>query len=212
MNNTPILRAQTGFTRLTDLQLIDRGTIVSSSLFTLPVFADPPVTQLIFDAQLEDLRLKVAARPSGGPAATAAKNESRDTFIATLRELAMWVQVKSGNVLSVLLSSGFEAVPTSRTSEPLTAPVIERLVHGQSGELLLSCSTPRNARGFERQLALVAADGTLGIWSDLGFSKGSRRLSSTGLIPGQRYALRIRAMGGSTNQSDWSGIATIICL
>jgi hypothetical protein len=210
--NTPNLRVSIAFAGESDLKLLAEGDIVSAALFDNPNYTSVPMSQTEFDAPLNEFRIRLAAKPEGGPQATARKNEARTLLVAKMKELAYYVQTACNNVLSVLLSSGFKAVSTNRTSAPLPAPVIEKLVHGQSGELLLTAKPVPNARGYERQMALVAADGTLGEYQNLGFSKSARRLSTSGLIAGQRYAFRIRAMGGSTEQSDWSEAAMIICL
>jgi hypothetical protein len=212
MKTTPIVRVSLTFGSAPDLQLEETASIVLAHLYGNPAFATPPVTEAAFEALLEDFRTKLAAKPNGGPPATAAKNESREALVAKMKELAFYVQVTSDNVLSVLLSSGFQPTSSNRSSGPLAAPVIVKLVHGQAGEALLTGTPAWNARGYERQMALVAADGTLGEWQDLGFTRGARRLSTTGLVAGQRYAFRLRAMGGSTGQSDWSAVAMIMAL
>lgn len=212
MITAPIERVQIGFSKLTDLELLDRATIIETKLYGNTSFPAPPIKAEDYTAQVDDYRQKLANRPSGGPGATAAKNESRAKLTATLKQLGMYVQVASDNVLSVLLSSGFESVSTNRTSEPLPTPQISQLIHGQTGEILLTCRAITNARGYEREIALVSEDGSFQEFRNIGFSKGARRLSTTGLVPAKRYAFRIRAMGGSTDQSDWSEPATIICL
>ncbi len=210
--NTPNLRVSLAFAGEPDLKLLADADTVSDLLFGNTHFPEPPMLKVDFDATANEFRTGLLATADGSRTATARKNETRVLLIAKMKELAFYVQVASKNVLSVLLSSGFRPVSTNRISEPLPAPVIERLVPGQSGELLLSAKPVRNARGYERQMALVAADGVPGEFENLGFTKGARRLSTSGLTPGLRYAFRIRAMGGSTGQSDWSEVAMIICV
>lgn len=212
MNSNNVIRVSLAFARLPDLKLLGEAETISASLFGNPNFPSPPSTKEEFDLLIGSFRTKLALRPEGGPTATALKNEARSELVVRMRELAFYVQVTSENVLSVLLSSGFRAMSRNRASEPLPTPVIERLVHGQSGEVLLTAGAIANARGFEREISVVNADGSFGPFQPLGFTKGCRRLSATGLVPGQRYAFRIRAMGGSTDQSDWSEVMTIMCL
>ena len=208
MNHIPTLRVALSFGGEPDPILLTEAGTVSDSLYGNPYFPTPPVLEVDFDALVTQFREKLETYRSGGPAATALKNEIRRQLIAKMKELAFYVQVTSNNVMSVLLSSGFKAVSTNRAMEPLPAPVITRLVKGQSGQLLLSAAAVRNARGYERQIAPVAADGTVGEWTDLPFTTGARRMLAEGLTPGHRYAFRLRAMGGSTGHSDWSGVAT----
>lgn len=212
MTELPLLRVSLAFARLPDAKLQTEAETILGSLYGNPHFPTPPVTREDYEALLTDYRTKLAERVDGGPPATAAKNEAKRKLTDRMRELAFYVQVTSDNVLSVLLSSGFKETSRNRTSEPLAAPSIDRLVNGQTGEILLSAKPVANARGYELQHAQVLPDGTLEPFREIIFTKGARRLSTTGLTPGQRYSFRIRAMGGSTGHSDWSGIATLMCM
>ena len=210
--NTLNLRVSLAYARKPDAQLLNFADTIGDQLYGNTHFPAPPIAVVDYEAVVTDFRDRLAEQKENGPAGTARKNEARVVLLAKLKELALYVQVASANVLSVLLSSGYEPVNSNRASSPLPAPAIDKLVHGQSGEVLLTAKAVHNARGYERQMTTVAADGTPGEWANLGFYKGCRRLSTTGLTAGQRYALRIRAMGGSTDQSDWSEAATIMAL
>lgn len=42
------------------------------------------------------------------------------------------------------------------------------------------------------------------VWQSAGMFTQARRIVLTGLTPGVTYAVRVRAIGGSTGFSDWS--------
>lgn len=65
-------------------------------------------------------------------------------------------------------------------------------------------TTVRNAKGYQARFALVGTDGAPGPWSQEQFFTNSRAMLLTGLHSGGLYQIQVRAMGGSTGQSDWS--------
>ena len=56
-----------------------------------------------------------------------------------------------------------------------------------------------NAFGYEVQICT----GT-GAWTSVKYSQQARTITLTGLTTGTVYQVRVRALGGSTGQSDWS--------
>lgn len=212
MNTPPIIRTSLSFGSAPDRKLEDAAAAVLANLYGNPAFATPPVPQTELASLLLAFQDALAAMAQGGTAATAAKNNKRVELIAKLKELAFYVQVESDNDLALLLSSGFQAMSTNRSREPLAAPVIERIVPGQTGELLVTVTAIANARGYEVEVAPVTGETTIGPWGPAGFHSGSRRMSVGGLTRGSTYAFRVRAMGGSTGQSDWGPPTTGLSL
>ena len=60
-------------------------------------------------------------------------------------------------------------------------------------------TTVTNALGYEVQICIGTAD-----WKTVMFSSQARTITLTGLTTGTVYNVRVRALGGSTGQSDWS--------
>ena len=113
-------------------------------------------------------------------------------------------QEASSNDLAVLLGSGFEAVSTSRASEPLGPPSIRDVLNGNTGQIIL-CVTPiAGARAFEARCAVAPAGGVQGLWQSGGLFTNSRSIPVNGLTPGANYNFQVRAIGGATGYSDWS--------
>src|SRR5712672_1220078 len=67
----------------------------------------------------DDFTAKMAAAETGGIADTAARNNSRQTLIGHLRQVAAYVQIACNNDMALVLSSGFQAQSTNRASTPL---------------------------------------------------------------------------------------------
>jgi hypothetical protein len=197
-------RVSLRFTRLSDLKVIETAEVVSANLYAEEFFNDPPVTKTAFDAAILEFSDAKAATAQGGTAATAFKDAKRRELLALMEELALYVQIKSANDLSRLLSSGFDAVKPRRPSAPLAKPEILRIKNGQAGQTLVTVKPDRNARGYEGRHAKVTEEGSLGPWISMGFHTSSRNIPADDLVSGQVYAYQVRAMGGSTSHSDWS--------
>jgi hypothetical protein len=82
-------------------------------------YPSPPVTLANVQTAKDDFTAKIAAAKAGGPADTAAKNNSRQTLVSHLQSLASYVQIQCNNDKAILLSSGFQAASTNRTQAPL---------------------------------------------------------------------------------------------
>lgn len=213
MKTRTLIRISLAFTRLGDLPLIQYADVVILRLFGNAAYPAPPVTEAAFSLLVTVFRDAKAAQNEGGAFATATKNARRDLLVASMRELAAYVQMVGGNSLETLLSSGFEVVvPGSTLPEVLAAPVIEKVKLGQTGELVTVVTPIRNSRGYEVEIAEMTGPTTQGPWTGGGFHTTSRRILTAGLVPGKTYAIRVRAMGGSTGQSDWSAPTSQMCL
>ena len=61
-----------------------------------------------------------------------------------------------------------------------------------------------NANGYEARYAAIGAGGTPGPWQTGQVFPNTRTLAVNGLTPGNSYPIQVRALGGSTQYSDWS--------
>lgn len=198
------LRVLLGFAAASDHSLEETATAVLSKLYGNTAYPTPPVTQAALQAALTAFSLAIAAANLGGPAETADKNNKREILIGLLRQLAGYVQENHGNDLATLLSSGFEAVSTNRTSTPLAKPSIKDITNGMSTQLLVRVTPVANAKCYEVRYALIGPNGAPGPWQSGGLHTSSRSMPVGGLTPGGNYQFQVRAIGGSTGYSDWS--------
>jgi hypothetical protein len=159
----------------------------------------PPVTMAALQTACEDFTARISAAQSGGPAATAAKNNSRETLIGMLRLLAAYVQMNSNGDLVLLLGSGFEPQGTKGASVPLERPQGLTIKNGGTGQLVVRLSPVKNRNMYEGRIKVDGSD-----WLPSVFASDSQRIAFEGLTPGQIYTIQVRALGGSTGYSDWS--------
>lgn len=73
--------------------------------------------------------------------------------------------------------------------------------NGNEGQLIARIGTPiKNTNLYEGRAKLESSD----TWLPSVFTGDSRHVIFSGLTPGSVYTIEIRALGGSTGQSDWS--------
>ncbi|MEP2775870.1 MAG: fibronectin type III domain-containing protein [Luteolibacter sp.] len=202
---TQIQRVSFAFNRGSDSAMLNTAYAVSLNLYSAPVFIAPPITQVDLDAGIAALEAAKAAMVQGGTAATQTRDLRKQDLYALLQQLAYYVNVESNNDLATLLSSGFEAVDTSRTSEQLLAPVNVNVKNGLSHQSLTTIKAVKNARSYEMQYAMHNDTGEPEWSASIAFTN-SRNMPVDNLIAGKYYIYRVRAVGGSTGYSDWSEI------
>ena len=200
----PQLRVLLGFTNAPDHSLEETAQAVLDNLYGNAAYPAPPVLSADLQTALSAFSQAIAAAQQGGPADTAAKNNKRDALISLLRLLAGYVQANHGNDLAKLLSSGFDAVSTSRTPAPLIAPTIRDILNGNSGQLILRVTPVRNSRGYEVRYAVTPLGAVPGPWQSAGIFTNSRSMPVNNLTPGTNYAFQVRSIGGGSTYSDWS--------
>ena len=193
------LHVSLAFASLPDSELDNFSTGVGTALAGNAAYPAPPVTLADLEAARGDFDQKLAAAALGGPSDTAAKNAARQVLIGLLRKLAHYVEAESNNDLPTLLSSGFNAASTERRQSPLEQPTNLVITNGASGQLVGSVNVVKNTSMYEGRIKLDGTD-----WMPSVFTGDSRHIIFDGLTPGTAYTLQVRALGGSTGQSDWS--------
>ena len=193
------IKVSFGFARLSDGDLDNFAQGVIEAITGNATYPTPPVTIINLQAATDDFRAKLAASQTGGEADTAAKNNSRQALLGDLRQVASYVQIRCNNDLNLLLTSGFEAQSTNRASTPLEQPQGLAIKNFHTGTLIAGVDPVKNTSMYEGRIK-----GPTGDWLPSVFSGDSQHIRFTGLTPGTTYTIQVRALGGSTGQSDWS--------
>ena len=110
---TPHVRVLQNLKRQTDAQLIASADAVKGPNGN-PAYANPPVDLKAAQAAVDSLNAAIAAQPSGGPPATAHKNNKREELIAILRRLA--------HARPIVRRIAVRREPTRRLSSPTIIP------------------------------------------------------------------------------------------
>ena len=190
-----------GFARLPDTELDNFAQGIIDRMTGNGAFNTPHVPTTDLQTVKDDFTAKVSAAQAGGPADTAAKNDSRQTLLGKLRQQALYVQITSDGDMSKLLSSGFAAQSSSRASVPLDKPEALVIKNGTSGQLVASVGPVKNTSMYEGRIKL---DEDSAAWLPSVFTGDSQHTIFDGLTRGKDYTAQVRAPGGATGQSDWS--------
>ena len=198
-------RVLLGFSSMSDHDIEETAGAVIAGLYAqTTIYSHPPFPIDVLQGKLTAFTDAIAAQAQGGTAATAAKNAACTDLIGSLRLLALYVQqVIDGNPdygLAELLLSGFEAVSSSRAQQPLDQPTITGIDNDGAGLLGVHVRAVRNAGAYELQ---GKADGDAA-FRTFGLFRSTRGMQATGLTPGVNYTFQVRAVGGSTEYSQWS--------
>jgi hypothetical protein len=135
----------------------------------------------------------------GGSIQTGLKNAALASAFEGLDANGFYAQTCARTNLPLFLTSGYQARSTNRGQSPVATPSITGIDNDNSTQLDVHVSPITNAVGYEVQTCI----GT-GAWTTVQFSTQARTITLTGLTTGTVYNVRVRALGGSTGQSDWS--------
>jgi hypothetical protein len=197
------IKVSLSFGELSDTELDNFAQGVIDALTGNATYPTPPVTLANLQAAVDDYTAKLAAAQTGTKADRAAKNHSREVLEGLLRKVAAYVQMMCNEDPVLLLSSGFQMQSTNRTSAPLEKPTSLSIKNGNAGELVARVDPVKNANMYEGR-----AKPSDGDWLASVFTGDSQHIIFNGLTRGKDYSVQVRALGGSTGQSDWSDPST----
>lgn len=194
------VKVSLGFARLSDMELDNFTEGVIKRMTGNATYPTPPVTMAALGTARTDLTGKVASAHAGGPADTAAKNNSRQDLLGMLRQLASYVQINCNGDLALLLDAGFEAQSTNRASIVLEQPQGLVLKNGVTGQLIARVNPVKNTNMYEGRIKDPTGDWVV----PTVLTGDSQHIFFSGLTPGLVYTVQVRSLGGATGQSDWS--------
>ena len=145
------IKAKQSFMKFKVPDLLTRGRAVLDGMFNKdnPNFTvpPPPIDANTFKNAIDELAARHSDSLDGGKKAKEALKKAKDDVIHMLELLAHHAQTYSKNDMTIFLSSGFEAVPTARTSSaPLVQPTIESVKQGVSGQVVACTTLPAGSR------------------------------------------------------------------
>lgn len=175
------------------------------------LFTDLPVTAVELEEQLLDFRARwQQVSPGGSTLGFAEKNDARGLLLASLKDIAFYVNKMANGSRSMLLSSGLtlEADP-----KPVLVP---RVVTGavvvdglQRSQLVFSFDSLKEALFYEYQVAdSLDADG-IPEWGESFRTSVSRSNVYAPTVPGVTYYFRVRATN-KKGDGDWSETVSLM--
>lgn len=200
-----VIRVALSFASLPDKELNSLAILIIACLKTNALFPNLPVAIAALQTLQTAYSNALTANDTGGVIATVAKNEARDALTVALRQTAAYVQSLAPTLtLSQVLSSGFDVVNPGGTPVPLDQPVFT-LDNSSPGQLQIWLDAVTNAKAYQVQFSTGG-----GAWSEAGIFPNTKNVAVKNLTAGTVYAIRIRAVGGSTQYSVWSATLTLM--
>jgi hypothetical protein len=192
------IRIALNFATFNRTQLNGFAILVIVCLKNNLLFPTLPVSIVDLTALQTALQDANNAAAQGGVPATA--NEARDAMNVALRQIAAYIQSLTATLtLSQIYTSGFDVVNPNRVQSPLAQPVLNGLDNSMTTKLLVQLGAIANAKAYQVQFST----GT-GAWQEAGIFPSTKNVLVTSLTPGTTYNVRVRAIGGSTQYSEWS--------
>jgi hypothetical protein len=211
--NTPTPHVKVSYTGEADKDVAAETLAAINGLTGNPNFSNPPVDLALLRTTLEAFVTAIANLIDGGKKVTAEKNKQRGIVVKMMRQLGHWVEANCKDDLTILKSSGFQPVSTTRTSaQPLEGPpAIVKVDNGpNSGQFLVQLAPDRRVHFYFLRSGAIGLDGKVAVWTELPpFSSTKPPASINGLTPGTNYAIQVRGLG-RLGFSDWSDSATRI--
>jgi hypothetical protein len=165
----------------------------------VPAVPPDPGAPLDMTARIANLQTAITNYEDGGSQALIARDIAYAAVIEGVDALAFYVQTVARFNLPLLLASGFQARSSNRGQSELDVPAITGIDNDSPTALDVHATSVANAYGYEVQVCT----GT-GAWTSVKYSQQARTITLAGLTTGTVYQVRVRALGGSTGQSDWS--------
>ena len=193
------IRTSRSYGRFPDLDVSSFTGGVIAGLTENQQLAQPPVDPTALAALKKTFDDAIIAASGGGILAMAHKDAARAALISALNKDASYVDINCDEDLTILLSSGFQAVSTNRTQAVLNAPEVISVDYGQAGEIKLRVKGDPNRKAVLGRLKTMDGD-----WGPVLTFRNSRSILFQGLKAGTTYVMQLCGLGGSTGQSDWS--------
>jgi len=192
----------------TDLEVGNKSDDIIEMMTNNPNFPIPLMELDALMAANTTYQASLINLKNGTKEDTVIKNQNRRVLEKALKNLGLYVQIKSNGNEAIILSSGFDVAGKREPVGKLPKPEGFGVKVGVAkGTVVVYCIAITYANFYEVEYAEVQADGTRN-WIKLTSTK--HKLEITGLTSGKQYVFRMA--GGGTNPARmWSDeIATYV--
>jgi len=192
----------------TDLEVGNKSDDIIEMMTNNPNFPIPLMELDALMAANTTYQASLINLKNGTKEDTVIKNQNRRVLEKALKNLGLYVQIKSNGNEAIILSSGFDVAGKREPVGKLPKPEGFGVKVGVAkGTVVVYCIAITYANFYEVEYAEVQADGTRN-WIKLTTTK--HKLEITGLTSGKQYVFRMA--GGGTNPARmWSDeIATYV--
>src|SRR5215471_303213 len=162
---TKLLKVSLNFLDSTAADILSRATAIYAGMNNNPAYPNPPVDMPTFKAAIDGLQSAITEASDGGKKAKTQLAHQRRAVIKILRQLGHYVEAACQEDVTVLQSSGFTAVSTTRTPAPPVTEKIRKIAPGpNSGQQKITIVDDRSAASYEVRWAPTVS-GVPGNWT-----------------------------------------------
>lgn len=183
-------RVATGFMPYAETKLLQKANQIALGLTGNPNFPNSIPDLLVLGAAI-NAYAAILANPTS-KLNTAAKKDARNNLVAVLNQLALYVQMNSGNDVIVMLSSGFSLTKTPVGVLPKPENFKVKPLYNGSVKMPLKKIEGADSYCFEYTQAPITANS---IWVSVMSTKTSTIVSNLG--SGSYYAFRVTGIGSN---------------
>ena len=183
-----------------DGQLGDTALHVATSLTGNANFTTPTIPPATLTTQANGFNTAAAKALNGTPSDTLDKTNKRAALIASLDQLATYVDLIANGDAAIILSSGFNlASSSSRTPAVPGTTSILSVTNVASGKLGLDLQVAANAWAYIVEYTALPSGAKL-----TATFTNPHDVTLTGLTPGTNYSIRVQVMGSGNQITEWS--------
>lgn len=205
-----LLKVSLSFVGMTAADVFSRATVIYTGMNNNPAYPNPPVDMPTFKAAIDSLQSAINEAADGSKKAMDQRARQTQAVIKILRQLGHYVEAACKDDLTVLQSSGFTAVSTTRTpATPLTEKIRKIDPGPNSGQQAITIVDDPSAVSYEVRWAPMV-NGAAGTWTIQSVPLTRPPALIEGLTPGTNYTFQVRAQR-RTGWTDWSDAVTRIC-
>jgi hypothetical protein len=181
-----------------DGQLGDFALHIATSFTGNANFTTPPITPAALTTQANGFNTAVSACVDGTQEDTLTKNTLRLALIATLDQLANYVELTANNDPLKIVSSGFSLASTTRTHQVPGMTSILSATNVASGKLGLELQVADHAWAYIVEYTALPG----GAVKTATFTN-PHDVTLTGLTSGSTYSIRVLVMGSGNQVTEW---------
>jgi hypothetical protein len=205
------ITAVQGYSRMTDEDVVLRGTALVTNMTGNPRYPKPPVSLAVLKAAIDRLSALIAGALEGSRSVIAEKKRQREEVIKLIRLVTRYVEVTCDGDREIFKSSGLELAYTTRRPTQHLSKNIRRIIRGDnSGTLSIFVNAVPEASSYQLRYAVLARGKKPGAWTTVAFANVKSAIVITGLKPATNYAFQVRTLL-KTGYTDWSDSVTFIC-
>ena len=205
-----IIRPLENYTSISDQDLVKVSTAVTTGMTGNSHFTTTPADLTVLKTDTDTLNALISQAMDGSKKVISEKNKQRQVVIKKLKLLGRYVEVMSDNDPAIFNSSGFPAASTTKAPpQPLPIPVIKKVSHGTTGQLLVVVKGHKKAKSYDVRYAPIV-NGVPNNWITVPVTSIRAAIPINGLTPGTTYAFQARALG-KLGYTDYTDSATCMC-